>query len=73
MDTCICVTESLCCLPETTLLIGYTPVQNKNKIKTACLKKKKQQTSLFTNAEALFVAPKLTSNIVFFKLWVMTH
>ena len=40
MDTCICVTESLCCLPETTLLIGYTPVQNKKKIKTACLKKK---------------------------------
>ena len=31
MDTCICVTESLCCLPETTLLIGYTPVQNKKK------------------------------------------
>ena len=32
MDTCICMTESLCCTPEaiTTLLIGYTPVQNKS-------------------------------------------
>ena len=33
-DTCICVAESLCCLPETitTLLISYTPTQNKNLI-----------------------------------------
>ena len=31
MDTCICMAESLSCSPETTttLLIGYTPVQNK--------------------------------------------
>ena len=31
MDTCICMTESLVCLPETvtTLLMGYTPIQNK--------------------------------------------
>ena len=31
MDTCICVAESLHCLPETmtALLIGYTPKQNK--------------------------------------------
>ena len=30
MDTCLCVVESLCGSPETiTLLIGYTPVQNK--------------------------------------------
>ena len=31
MDTCICMAESLCCSPETltTLLIGYTPIQNK--------------------------------------------
>ena len=31
MDTCICVTESLHCSPETitTLLISYTPIQNK--------------------------------------------
>ena len=30
-DTCICMAESLCCSPETTttLLIGYTPIQNK--------------------------------------------
>jgi len=31
MDTCVCVAESLCCTPETgiTLLISYTPIQNK--------------------------------------------
>ena len=31
-DTCVCMAESLCCSPETTpvLLIGYTPIQNKN-------------------------------------------
>ena len=30
MDTCICMAESLHCSPEimTTLLIGYTPIQN---------------------------------------------
>ena len=30
MDTCICMTESLHCSPETvtTLLIGYTPIYN---------------------------------------------
>ena len=31
MDTCICMTEFLCYPPETitTLLISYTPIQNK--------------------------------------------
>ena len=31
MDTCVCMAESLCCSPETTttLLMGYTPIQNK--------------------------------------------
>ena len=31
VDTCICMTESLHCSPETatTLLISYTPIQNK--------------------------------------------
>ena len=31
MDTCICMTESLYCPPETitTLLISYTPIRNK--------------------------------------------
>ena len=30
-DTCICLAELLCCSPEiiTTLLISYTPIQNK--------------------------------------------
>ena len=31
VDTCICMTESLCCSPETTttLVIGYNPIQDK--------------------------------------------
>ena len=31
MDTCVCIAESLCCSPETitTLVISYTPIQNK--------------------------------------------
>ena len=31
MDSCICMAESFCCLPVTitTLLIDYTPTQNK--------------------------------------------
>jgi len=38
MDTCICMAKSLCCQHGiiTTLLIGYTPIQNKK------LKKQKQ-------------------------------
>ena len=34
-DTCICMAEFLCYLPATikTLLIGYTPVQNKKVLK----------------------------------------
>ena len=41
MYACICMTESLHCSPETitTLLIGYTPIQNKmlKKEKRFCL------------------------------------
>ena len=35
MHTCMCMAESLCCSPETitTLLIGYTPIQNKRGLK----------------------------------------
>ena len=35
MDTCICMAESLLCSPETitTLLIDYTPIQNKKLLK----------------------------------------
>ena len=42
MDTCICMAESLCCPPETitTLLIGYTAMQNKK------VNKKKKKTGL---------------------------
>ena len=36
MDTCICMAKSLCCQHGTitTLLIGYTPIQNKKLRKT---------------------------------------
>ena len=42
VDTCICMTESLCCQPETitTLLISYTPIYNKK------LKKKENKRTL---------------------------
>ena len=34
MDTCVCMAQSLCCPPETTMLsVEYTPLQNKNLIK----------------------------------------
>ena len=35
IDTCICITESLCCTPETntTLLINYAPIWNENFLK----------------------------------------
>ena len=44
MDTCVCMAESLCYSPETTttLLIGYTPIQNE-KFK---VKKEKKQTTI---------------------------
>ena len=44
MDSCTCIPESLHCAPETitTVLIGYTPVQNKVlKRFLKCLKKKR--------------------------------
>ena len=42
MDTCTCMAESLCYSPETitTLLIGYSPIQNK-KFKKKDIKRKK--------------------------------
>ena len=41
MDTCICMTESLHCSPETatTLLIFYTPIQNVFGVKKIKFKK----------------------------------
>ena len=42
MDTCIFMAESLYCLPETitTLLISYTPIQNKSFTLKKIIKKK---------------------------------
>ena len=45
MDTCVCMAKSLHCSPEaiTTLLSGYTPIQNKKfkNIKNIFFKKRK--------------------------------
>ena len=51
MDTCIYMAELLCCAPETitTLLIGYTPIENKKfkniYIKMQCQHKYKKKKS----------------------------
>ena len=41
MDACVCLVESFCCSLDTiiTLLIGYTPIQNKklNEIMHVCV------------------------------------
>ena len=51
MDTCICMAESLCCSPEiiTTLLIGYTPIQNK--------KFNKRKRNMFGSFQSLSLPP----------------
>ena len=52
MDRWVCMAESLCCAPETitTLLAGYTPIQN--------LKTNKQKNS--TPAFGIFQSPPLS-------------
>ena len=53
MDTCICMAASLSCSPETitTLLIGYTQIQNKTlkKIKYPFVTKKKVTMNLYSH------------------------
>ena len=60
MGICICMAESLCYSPETTktLLIGYTPIQNKKfkvweKIKVVTKKKKKILMTCYNTAVLL--------------------
>ena len=55
MDTCICMVESLCCLPETiiVLLISYTPIQSKQFIK----KNKNKKTSWVGQGRCLISLP----------------
>ena len=61
MDTCVCMAESLCCLPETvtTLLIGYVPKQNKK------LKKKKNPFLLMKFAQSTSPASSRIFNRLF--------
>ena len=56
MDTCICVAESLPCPLETitTLLTGYTPIQNK-KLKK---KKKKKKIRYSSSLEITTIQPR---------------
>ena len=60
MDTCICMSESLHCSPETatTLLIGYTPIKN-----VFVLKKKKP-----LNLKYFKVKKKKKQNVVLEKM-----
>ena len=78
MDACICMTESPCCLPETitTLLIGYTPIQNKKfpKNKKKKHKIKQQQTTEKTlvnylNTGIAFV-PKVVARVLFVSFFI---
>ena len=57
MDPCICMPESLCWSPETitTLLIGYTPIQNK-KFKVGGEKKSNGYSLQFAPSNRLRVA-----------------
>ena len=58
MDTCICMAESLCYSRKTvtTLLIGYTPIQNKK------LKKKKKKVCTKSTQEKLFYLTDSSGN-----------
>ena len=60
-DMCICMAESLCCSPETitTLLIGYTPVQNKK-----CKLKKKKGGRVLSRSPRWSLQPEFD-----FKCW----
>ena len=55
MDTCICTAESFCCAPETitTLLVGYTPIQNKNFEKNKRFKKNSVENAKGARAKML--------------------
>ena len=61
MDTClnIWMAESLCCPPETqkTLLIGYTPIQNKKFIKKKWI---------FVNSHGIFSSGLINCGVLFF-------
>ena len=52
-DTCICLTESLHCSPEsiTTLLIGYTSIQKEKKKRERERENNNQEKYLFLNAQ----------------------
>ena len=76
MDTCICMAESLCCPPETTtiLLIGYTPIQNKNLKKKVSFEPHKSTTlrafniiiTLLSNVQFIFTFLRISHNVLFF-------
>ena len=53
MDTCICMAESLPFSPETTLLIGYAPIQNKVLKKRNNQRGKERRQSISLRAVAL--------------------
>ena len=71
MDTCICMAESLCCPPETIiiLLIGYIP-QHKKKVKKKKLHHKFMTGNLFSFSGkfasfALYISGYIDSSYTF--------
>ena len=64
MDICICITESLCCTPETntTLLIDYTPIYNKKFFKRLNQEEIENLNTLITTSEIEPVVKKLPKN-----------
>ena len=67
MDTCICMAESLHCSPEimTTLLIGYTPIQNVFGVKKIKIKKQnKKQTKDSARPKVRFQTTTLHKEIL---------
>ena len=65
MNVCVCVTETLCCSPETTttLLIDYTLIQNKQSLK------KKKLLCFYNRLEIISLCIVNSFNLIFFLLW----
>ena len=69
MGTCICMAESFDCLPETitTLLTGYTPIQNKKFIKRKKKKKTKNLSKEFIDFLISRIRKKIQLKILILK------
>ena len=59
MGTCMCISESLCCSPDTIalLVIGYTPIQNKRLVFFLKKKRKKEKKTSPSNTVCAGLIP----------------